>query len=51
MAPLKENNLASRAAMRRKAKLWLGNESSTFVDLLEDEEEDPVKGDIMRKMG
>jgi hypothetical protein len=36
--------------MRRKAKLWLGNESSTFIDLLEDEEEDPVKGTIVRKI-
>jgi hypothetical protein len=50
-ALLKENNPANRAAMRRKAKLWLGNESSTFIDLLEDEEEDPVKDAIMRKAG
>jgi hypothetical protein len=48
---LKENNSANRAAMRRKAKLWLGNEASTFIDLLDDEEEDPVKGAIMRKAG
>ncbi|WP_091137070.1 hypothetical protein [Microvirga guangxiensis] len=37
-ALLKENNPANRPAMRRKEQLWLGNESSTFIDLLEDEE-------------
>lgn len=50
-ALLKENNPANRAAMRRRAKLWLGNEALTFLDLLDDEEEDPIKGAIMRKTG
>jgi hypothetical protein len=48
---LKGNNPANRAAMRRRAKLWLGNEASTFFDILDDKEEDPVKGAIMRKAG
>jgi len=50
-APLKENNPANRAAMRWRAKLLLGNEASTFFDILDDEEQDPVKGAIMRKEG
>jgi hypothetical protein len=50
-ALLKENNPANRAAMRRRAKLWQGNDASTFLDILDDEEEDPVKGAMVRKTG
>jgi hypothetical protein len=38
-AILKETNPANWAVMRRPTKLWLGNEASTFLDLLDDEEE------------
>ncbi|MVS97886.1 hypothetical protein [Devosia marina] len=40
---LKENNPANRAALARKARTWLGNEASTFVNLLDqtDEEDGP----------
>ena len=44
---LKENNPASRAALQRKAKLWMGNQAATVVDLL-DGEDDPVKDAITR---
>jgi hypothetical protein len=38
---LRENNPANRAAMRRKAKAWLGNEASTLINMLnEGEHED-----------
>jgi hypothetical protein len=37
---LKENNPANRAALARKAKLWLGNEAATFIDLLDGEDAD-----------
>jgi hypothetical protein len=49
-ALLKENNPANWAAMRRRAKLWLGNEPSTLLDLLEDEEEDAgLKRTVMER--
>lgn len=32
---LKDNNPANRAALARKAKLWLGNEASTLMQLLD----------------
>jgi len=35
---LRENNPANRAALARKAKLWLGNEAATFIDLLDGED-------------
>ena len=38
---LKENNPANRAAMRRKAKGWWGNEASNILEMFEDEE-DPL---------
>lgn len=39
---LKENNPANRAAMARKVRAWLGNEASTFINLMNqpDEEDD-----------
>lgn len=42
---LRENNPANRAALKRKAKLWFGNEASTIMNALtaDDEEEDDVK--------
>jgi hypothetical protein len=36
---LRENNPVNRLAMRRKAKLWLGNETSTLVDALDDDDD------------
>lgn len=44
---LLENNPANRAALARKAKGWLGNEASTFVDLM-NEEDDDTKRETMR---
>lgn len=44
---LQENNPANRAAMARKAKGWLGNEASTFVNLM-NEDEDDVKDAALR---
>jgi hypothetical protein len=38
-------------ALRRGAQLWRGSEALTFLDLLDNEEEDPAKGAIMRKTG
>lgn len=40
-AILRENNPANRAALRRKAKIWFGNEASTIVNLLDPEEDRP----------
>jgi len=40
---LKENNPANRAAMRRKAKTWFGNEASTILQMFEDEEDPTVR--------
>lgn len=37
---LRENNPANRAILARKAKLWLGNEASTLMDLLDGEDEE-----------
>ncbi|MEO9297170.1 hypothetical protein [Devosia alba] len=37
---LKENNPANRTAMARKVRAWLGNEASTFINLM-DAEDDP----------
>ncbi|MBI2240287.1 MAG: hypothetical protein HYU59_05725 [Magnetospirillum gryphiswaldense] len=46
---LKENNPANRAALARKAKVWLGNEASTFLELVTPEsEDDQMKKAIMR---
>lgn len=47
---LKENNPANRAAMARKAKGWLGNEASTFIQLVtprsrDDEMKDAIQRD------
>jgi hypothetical protein len=41
---LRENNPANRAALKRKAKLWFGNETNTIMNLMESEsqDEDPV---------
>lgn len=48
-ALLRENNPANRAALRQNAKGWLGNETSTLVDLLTSGgENDEVKDTIMR---
>lgn len=44
-----KNNPANRAALARKAKLWMGNEAATIVDLLgDDRDRDPVKEAVMR---
>jgi hypothetical protein len=42
---MRENNPANRAALKRKAKLWFGNEVNTIMNLIENEaeEQDPVK--------
>jgi hypothetical protein len=45
---LKEQNPANRAAMQRKAKLWLGNRAATVAEMLSEEELDPVKDAIKR---
>lgn len=46
---LKENNPANRAALARKAKVWLGNEASTFLELVTPEsEDDQMKKAILR---
>ncbi len=37
---LKENNPANRAALARKAKGWIGNEASTFLDIVTPENDD-----------
>jgi len=37
---LKENNPANRAALARSAKGWLGNETSTLIDMLGPEDKD-----------
>lgn len=37
---LKENNPANRAALARKVRTWLGNEASTFVNLMDQEDEE-----------
>jgi hypothetical protein len=46
---LKDNNPANRAAMARTAKAFLGNEASTLFDIMDGDEEDPVKNAIMRR--
>ena len=46
---LLENNPANRAALARKAKGWLGNEASTFVNLM-NEEDDDTKREFMEKI-
>lgn len=47
---LLENNPANRAALARKAKGWLGNEASTFVNLM-NEEDDDTKRETMEAIG
>ncbi len=37
---LKENNPANRAAMAKKVRAWLGNEASTFLELMNQPEEE-----------
>lgn len=48
---LKENNPANRAAMAKKVRTWLGNEASTFVNLMNqpDEEDDGPNIDDQRE--
>lgn len=44
---LKENNPANRAALARKARTWFGNEASTFLNLMDQDDEetsDPENG-------
>lgn len=41
---LKENNPANRAAMAQKVRAWLGNEASTFVNLLDQTDEEDEDG-------
>jgi Pyridoxamine 5'-phosphate oxidase len=45
---LKENNPANRAALARRAKIWMGNEASTLIDILDEQPDDDLKGMIMR---
>ena len=42
---LEQYNPANRAALAKKAKVWLGNQANTFMEVLaeDDEPEDPVK--------
>jgi hypothetical protein len=42
---LEQYNPANRAALAKKAKVWLGNQANTFMEMLaeDDEPEDPVK--------
>ncbi|MQU91737.1 hypothetical protein [Sinorhizobium meliloti] len=42
MELLKDNN-PDRAALARKAKGWLGNEASTLVNLMNEDEDDDTK--------
>lgn len=41
-ALLLENNPANRAALARRAKLWMGNEASTIINALSDEDEPDI---------
>ena len=43
MELLKDNNPANRAALARKAKGWLGNEASTFVNLMNEDDDETSK--------
>lgn len=43
MELLKDNNPANRAALARKAKGWLGNEASTFVNLMNEDDDETTK--------
>ncbi len=45
---LKDNNPANRAALARKAKGWFGNEASTIVNLM-NEDEDDTKRSVMEE--
>ncbi|WP_126397868.1 hypothetical protein [Blastochloris tepida] len=47
---LEQNNPATRAALTRRTKGWMGNEASTLADLIagDDQEVDPVKAAVMR---
>ncbi len=45
---LREQNPANRAAMQRKAKLWLGNQASKVADMLEGEDDDALKAAVQR---
>lgn len=47
MELLKDNNPANRAALARKAKGWLGNEASTLVNLMNEDEDDDTKRKVM----
>ena len=46
---LRENNPANRALLARRAKAWMGNQASTLVGLLNDEDEDPVRAGVTRQ--
>lgn len=37
---LKENNPANRAALAKKVRTWMGNEASTFLNLMDQEDEE-----------
>jgi hypothetical protein len=45
---LREQNPPNRAAMQRRAKLWLGNQASNVAEMLSEDEHDPVKDAITR---
>ncbi len=46
---LRENNPANRALLARRAKAWMGNQASTVVNLLDGEDEDPVRAGVTRQ--
>lgn len=45
---LRENNPANRAALRRRAKVWFGNEANTIMNALSGEEQDDETMEAIR---
>ncbi|MFI0847521.1 hypothetical protein [Mesorhizobium sp. IMUNJ 23232] len=49
---LRDNNPANCAALARKAKGWFGNEASTFLNMLDDNDlDDDLKAKVMEGAG
>lgn len=46
---LKENNPANRAALAKSARAWMGNQASTFINMMDDTEEDPIVKKAMER--
>jgi hypothetical protein len=46
---LKENNPANKAALARSARSWMGNEASTLINLLDEDDDADVKQKVMEK--